>query len=60
MDKQRATASRTTTTIAKRKRTRASGHEDGTRTRASNLWGIAGRREMMDMRKLWQLRMPRR
>jgi len=24
-----------------------------------NLWGIAGRREIMEMRRLWQLRIPR-
>ena len=23
-----------------------------------NLWGIAGRQEIMDMRRLWQLRIP--
>jgi len=60
MDKRRATASGTTGTIARRKRTRASTHGDAKRTRAANLWGIAGRREMMEMRKLWQLRIPRR
>ena len=25
-----------------------------------NLWGIAGRQEMMEMRRLWQLRIPRK
>jgi len=25
-----------------------------------NLWGIAGRREIMETRRLWQLRIPRR
>lgn len=25
-----------------------------------NLWGIAGRQEIMEMRRLWQLRIPRR
>ena len=60
MDKRRAIASGTTNTVAKHKRTRASRHEDGTRTRAANLWGIAGRQEMMEMRRLWQLRIPRR
>ena len=25
-----------------------------------NIWGIAGRQEMMDMRRLWQLRIPRK
>lgn len=60
MDNRKATASGTTNTIAKRKRTRASRHEDGTRIRAANLWGIAGRQEMMEMRRLWQLRIPRR
>ena len=24
-----------------------------------NLWGIAGRQEIMEMRRLWQLRIPR-
>jgi len=24
-----------------------------------NLWGIAGRREIMEMRRLWQMRIPR-
>ena len=60
MDKRRATASGTTNTTAKRKRTRASRQEDGTVTRGANLWGIAGRQEMMEMRRLWQLSMPRR
>ena len=60
MKKRRATASGTATNIPGRKRTRASRQEDGTVTRGANLWGLAGRREMMEMRKLWQLRMPRR
>jgi hypothetical protein len=25
-----------------------------------NLWGIAGRQEIMEMRRLWQLRIPRK
>jgi hypothetical protein len=25
-----------------------------------NIWGIAGRQEIMDMRRLWQLRIPRK
>ena len=25
-----------------------------------NLWGIAGRQETMEMRRLWQLRIPRK
>jgi hypothetical protein len=25
-----------------------------------NLWGVAGRREIMEMRRLWQLRIPGR
>jgi hypothetical protein len=25
-----------------------------------NLWGIAGRQEIMEMRRLWQLKIPRR
>jgi hypothetical protein len=25
-----------------------------------NLWGIAGRQEIMGMRRLWQLRIPRK
>jgi len=60
MEKRKATASGTTSTIGRRKRTRASKHGDATSTRTANLWGLAGRREMMEMRKLWQLRMPRR
>jgi hypothetical protein len=60
MDKRRATGSGTTATVAKPKMTRASRQEDETRTHAANLWGIAGRQEVMEMRKLWQLRMPRR
>jgi hypothetical protein len=27
---------------------------------STNLWGIAGRQEIMEMRILWQLRIPRR
>jgi hypothetical protein len=27
---------------------------------SANLWGIAGRQEIMEMRMLWQLRIPRR
>jgi len=60
MDKRRATASDTTNRTAKRKKTRASRHADGTMADVANLWGIAGRQEMMEMRRLWQLRMPRR
>ena len=60
MEKGGATASGTTTTIAELKRIRASRQEDGTMTRTANLWGIAGRQEMMEMRRLWQLRIPRR
>jgi hypothetical protein len=26
---------------------------------AANLWGIAGRQEIMEMRRFWQLRIPR-
>ncbi|MBE9593219.1 MAG: hypothetical protein IMF19_07035 [Proteobacteria bacterium] len=25
-----------------------------------NLWGIAGRQEIMEMRRLWQLRIPKK
>ncbi len=25
-----------------------------------NIWGIAGRQEIMEMRRLWQLRIPRK
>jgi hypothetical protein len=25
-----------------------------------NLWGIAGRQEIMEMRRLWQIRIPRK
>ena len=60
MEKRRATTSGATTTIPGRKRTRTSTHGDAMSTRGANLWGLAGRREMMEMRKLWQLRMPRR
>jgi len=28
-------------------------------TYVMNLWGIAGRQEIMEMRRLWQLRIPR-
>ena len=60
MDKRRATASGTRNTTANRKKTRASRYADGTMSRTANLWGIAGRQEIMEMRRLWQLRMPRR
>jgi len=60
MEKQRETASGTNSTIARRKSTQTSTHGDAGSIRAANLWGLAGRREMMEMRKFWQLRMPRR
>jgi len=34
--------------------------EMGGRPSLINLWGIAGRQEIMEMRRLWQLRIPRK
>ena len=59
MDKRRTTGSGTSNTTANRKKTRVSKHPGGTMSRTANLWGIAGRQDMMEMRRLWQLRMPR-
>ena len=34
--------------------------EKGKRPSLINIWGIAGGQEIMEMRRLWQLRIPRR
>jgi len=43
---------------SKPKKTEAAGKEK--RPSPINLWGVAGRQEVMEMRRLWQLRIPGR
>ncbi|MFO8163643.1 MAG: hypothetical protein ACQEQO_11515 [Thermodesulfobacteriota bacterium] len=35
------------------------GHKTNEISYINNLWGIAGRQEIMEMRRLWQVRIPR-
>lgn len=42
------------------KKGKASMKEKGEKPSLINIWGIAGRQEIMDMRRLWQLRIPRK
>jgi hypothetical protein len=41
---------------SKPKKTEAAGKEKEKRPSPINLWGVAGRQEIMEMRRLWQLR----
>jgi hypothetical protein len=42
------------------KKEKAHKKEKGERPASINIWGIAGRQEIMEMRRLWQLRIPRK
>jgi hypothetical protein len=53
-------ASRASQDGSKPKPHKASMQERALASTLVNLWGIAGRREIMDTRRLWQLRIPRR
>jgi len=43
-----------------RKKERAHTGQEAGRPSLVNIWGIAGRQEIMEMRRLWQLRIPRK
>jgi len=58
--KKEAKSSGPARTRSKPKGKAALGSESEKRPASPNLWGIAGRREAMEMRRLWQLRIPRR
>jgi hypothetical protein len=45
---------------SKPKKTGIAGKEEEKRSCSINVWGVAGRQEIMAMRRLWQLRIPGR
>lgn len=46
--------------VEKRDKKKAHKKEKEKRPSFINIWGIAGRQEIMEMRRLWQLRIPRK